>query len=109
MCLAGLLPTLLKLKTMKGADSKPLKIIQKVAAGDYMTFGMLLLQDENGEEVGIIEKDYIHKGAEGITQAIIKKWLATGADNCTYQHLKECLRQSGLGALADLINIVEGM
>ena len=51
-------PTLLKLKTMKGADGKPLKIVQKIAAHDYTTFGMCLLQDENGEEVDIIEKDH---------------------------------------------------
>ena len=42
-------PTLLVLKTMKGADGKPLKIIETVAAGDYMTFGMCLLKDENGD------------------------------------------------------------
>ena len=51
--------TLLKLKTMK-----PLKIVQKIAAHDYTTFGMCLLQDENGEEVDLIEKDHISKGAE---------------------------------------------
>ena len=44
---------------MKGADGKPLKIVQKIAAHDYTTFGMCLLQDENGEEVDIIEKDHI--------------------------------------------------
>ena len=29
-------------------NDKPLKIIQTIAAGDYMTFGMYLLQDDNG-------------------------------------------------------------
>ena len=47
----GAKPTLLELKTMKGADGKPLRIVQTIAAGDYMTFGMCLLQDENGDEV----------------------------------------------------------
>ena len=42
---------------MKGADGKPLKIVQTIAAHDYTTFGMCLLQDENGEEVALIEKD----------------------------------------------------
>ena len=100
-------PTLLKLKTMKGADGKPLKIVQKIAAHDYTTFGMYLLQDENGEEVDIIEKD--HKGAEGVTKEILKKWLTSDAPTRTYQHLIECLRQSELGALAELIANTTGM
>ena len=96
----GATPTLLKLKTMKGADGKPLKIIETVAAGDYVTFGMCLLQDENGEQVGLIERDQINKGAEAVTRTIIQKWLTSGAPTRTYQHLIECLRQSELGALA---------
>ena len=86
---------------MKGADGKPLKIVQKIAAHDYTTFGMCLLQDENGEEVDIIEKD--HNGAESVTKEILKKWLTSGATPRTYQHLIDCLRQSELGALAELI------
>ena len=96
-------PTLLKLKTMRGADGKPLKIIQTIAAGDYITFGMCLLQDENGMEIELIEKDHKQDGVESVTQAILKKWLTSGATNCTYQHLIECLRQSELGTLADNI------
>ena len=88
---------------MKGADEKPLKIVQKIAAHDYTTFGMCLLQDENGEEVALIEKDHLSKGAESVTQAILQKWLTSDAPTCTYQHLIECLKQSELGALAELI------
>ena len=88
---------------MKGTDGKPMKIIQTIAAGDYMTFGMYLLQDDNGVEVELIEKDHVHKGAESITQSILRKWLTSGAPTRTYQHLIECLQQSELGALADLI------
>ena len=102
-------PTLLKLKTMKGADGKPLKIVQKIAAHDYTTFGMCLLQDENGEEVDLIEKDHINKGSESVTQAILQKWLTSDAPTRTYQHLIECLRQSELGALAELIANATGM
>ena len=94
-------PTLLKLKTMNGADGKPLKIVQKIAAHDYTTFGMFLLQDENGEEVDLIEKDHIIRAAERVTEAIFKKWLTSDAPTRTYQHLIECLRQSELGALSD--------
>ena len=96
-------PTVLKLKRMKGADSEPLKIIQKIAAHDYTTFGMCLLQDENGEEVDLLKKNHIHDGLESVTEAIIKKWLTSDAPTRTYQHLIECLRQSELGALAELI------
>ena len=96
-------PTLLKLKTMKRADGKPLKIIDKVSSGDYMTFGMCLLQDENGEQIRLIKKDHINEGAKDITEAILQKWLTSGAPTRTYQHLIECLRQSELGALAEQI------
>ena len=95
--------TLLNLKTMKGADSKPLKIVHTIAAHDYTTFGMCLLQDENGEEIALLKKNHIHEGAESVTQAILQKWLTSDAPNRTYQHLIECLRQSELGALAELI------
>ena len=88
---------------MKGADGKPLKIIDKVSGGDYVTFGMCLLQDENCDKVELIEKDHKHKGAEGVTQAIIKTWLKSDSPTRTYQHLIECLRQSELGALAEQI------
>ena len=100
ICTGGV-PTLLKLKMMKCADGKPLKMIQKIAAGDYMTFGILLLQDDNGEEVTVIKRDHIHDGAENVTQAILIKWLTSGAPTRTYQHLIECLSLSELGALAD--------
>ena len=97
-------PTLLVLKTMKGADGKPLKIIETVAAGDYMTFGMCLLQDENGKQVRLIKKDYINEGAKDITEDIIQKWLTSGAaPTRTYQHLIKCLRLSELGTLAEQI------
>ena len=86
---------------MKGADGKPLNIVQKIAAHDYATFGMYLLQDENGEEVDLIEKDNISKGAVSVTKEILKKWLTSDAPTRTYQHLIECIRQSELGALAE--------
>ena len=91
---------------MKGTDGKSLKIIETVAAGDYMMFGMCLLQDENGEQVGIIERDQFNKGTEAVTRTIIQKWLTSGAPTRTYQHLIECLRLSGLGTLAEQIKLL---
>ena len=103
---AGARPTLLKLKTMKGADGKPLKIVQTIAAHDYTTFGMCLLQDENGVDVALLKRNHIQDGAESVTEAIIQKWLTNGDESThTYQHLIECLRQSELGALAELIHV----
>ena len=96
-------PTLLKLKTMKGADGELLKIVKKIAAHDYSTFGMCILQDENGKEVDLLKKNHIYDGAESVTEAILKKWLKSDGPTRTYQHLIDCLRQSELGALAELI------
>ena len=95
-------PTLIMLKTMKGAGGN-LKIIETVAAGDYVTFGMFLLQDENGDRVDLIKDDHIHDGAVSVTLAILKKWLTSGAPTCTFKHLIKCLEQSELGALANKI------
>ena len=103
ICTLCATPTLLDLKTMKGADGKPLKIIETVAAGDYMTFGMCLLQDENGEKFRLIKRDQISKGTEAVTQSVLQKWLTSGAPTRTYRHLIECLEQSELGTLAEEI------
>ena len=86
---------------MKGANGEPLKVVPKIAAGDYMTFGMCLLQDDNGDEVELIKRDHKQNGAESVTQEIIKRWLKSDALTRTYCHLIECLRDSELGALAD--------
>ena len=87
---------------MKQADNNPLKIISRIAAGDYKTFGMCLLQDENGIEVDLLNKTHDKDGPRSVTGAIIQKWLTSGAaPTRTYQHLIECLRQSELDALAE--------
>ena len=85
---------------MSGTDG--LNVIQKIAAGDYKTFGMRLLQDENGMKVNLIEKNNRQEGAEGITRALLNEWLRDGPEHTrTYDHLIDCLKESGLGALAD--------
>ena len=87
---------------MKGADGNPLRIIPRIAAGDYVMFGMCLLQDENGDQVKLVKRDHRQEGIESVTQAIIRKWLTIGAaPTLTYQHLIECLRQSELYPLAE--------
>ena len=87
---------------MKASDGR--NVIQKIAAGDYETFGMYLLQDENGGKVDLIKENNKQKRAEGITEAILKEWLNNGPKHTrTYGHLIECLRESDLRALADVI------
>ena len=95
------------MKEIKGTDG--LNIIQKIAVHDYKSFGMYLLQDENGERIDLIEKNNINKGVEAVTQAIFQKWLTSDASTCTYQHLEVCLRKSELGTLAKLIAIGEDL
>ena len=101
--LVGDTPTLLKLKVMKSVDGKPLNFINKISAKDYVTFGMYLLQDDNGTAVDLIKRDHIQDGAESVTRVILQKWLTSDAPTRTYQHLIECLRQSEFCALAELI------
>ena len=97
-------PTLLKLTTMKGANGKPLKIIMEISAKDYMTFGMCLLQDENGAAVDVLKKDHIQEGAKNVTRAILQQWLTSTAAPRTYQHLIDSLKLTdGLDGLAELI------
>ena len=96
-------PTVLGLMEMKGADGKPMRVIETIAASNYEIFGMYLLQDKNGTMVDLLKKNHIHNGAESVTAAIIQKWLTSDAPTRSYQHLIECLRQSELGALAELI------
>ena len=88
---------------MKGAEGQSLNIIKEISAKDYVTFGMCLLEDENGTAVDLIKKNHIQDGAESVTRAILQKWLTSDAPTRTYQHLTECLRLSELGALAELI------
>ena len=87
---------------MKGEDGSNLNVIQKIASGDYETFGMCLLKDGNGAKVDLIKKNHIQEGAEGITRAILKEWLRDCPEHThTYENLMECLRKTGLGSLAD--------
>ena len=103
--------TLLALCTMTGTNGKPLKIIKRIAVGNYKVFGMCLLNDDNMIEVDLLESANKHNDAVGITQAIIQKWLGdAGPSSCTYQHFIECLKQSELGALAeDIANVIQGI
>ena len=101
-------PTVHDLHDMVDKDRKPVKVIQRIAAGKYKTFGMFLLKDQNMTAVDVIEGDLIHKGAVAITEAIIKEWVTdeTTSTPHTYEHLIESIRKCGLGALAEEIKTI---
>ena len=79
-----------------------LTLLAFVSSISYEAFGKGILQDENGEKVDLIKKNNRQEGAEGITQVLLQEWLRDGPEHTrTYDHLMECLRESGLGTLAD--------
>ena len=84
---------------LEDETGKPLDLIKRIAAGEYTSFGMRLLQDENGVSVELIKRD--HSGAEEVTRAILQQWLTIGGPNCTYSHLIYSLRAAKFGCLAD--------
>ena len=99
LSITGDTPTLLQLRNLKKRDGKSLNVIGRIA-GHYSTFGIHLLQDDNGDRVKLIERDHRYDGAEAITAEIIKKWIDGGGSTCTYEHLIECIEKVRLGALA---------
>ena len=80
---------------------KTVDLIKRIAVGQYTSFGMQLLQDENGVSVKLLKRD--HNGAEVVTEAILQQWLTNGGPNCTYSHLIYSLRAAKFGGLADEI------
>ena len=93
---------------MKGPDG--LSVTNTIAANNFKTFGMYLLNDDNGVQVQLLTKglDYVKA-----TDAILKQWLTgTIADTNpyprTYRHLVECLKDAEMGGLAEHIaNMME--
>lgn len=87
---------------MKTDIGKPLNVIKKIAAGQYTSFGIYLLQDEYGESVKLLKKD--NNGAEEVTRSIIQQWLTNGGPNCTYSHFIDSLRAANFGCLVDEVS-----
>ena len=77
--------------------------IETIAANDYESFGMFLLEDKNGKRVDLIKEDV--SGAVKITTKIIQTWLKTTGTPHTYRYLIECVRKAGMGAFADLLKL----
>ena len=91
-------PKILKLKKLKAPDG--LSIIESIAAKDYTTFGMYLLDDDNGNKVDMIKKKDRNAEVPAIVEAIIKDWLEVTDPVPTYSHFVECLKDAGMGALS---------
>ena len=90
-------PSVKELKEIRNSDG--LNAIQTIASNDYETFGMFLLNDDNGKGVDLIKEDV--SGAVKITTEIIKTWLGSSGTPHTYRYLIQCVRKAGMGAFAD--------
>ena len=72
-------------------------------ADNYELFGTFLLQDDTGHKVDIIEHN--RRGdAEGITTAILKKWLQGGGMSVTWESLIEALKKCKASYLANQLD-----
>lgn len=77
---------------------KAINIVERIGS-DYESFGIQLLNDEEGVIVGAIEDDCNGKSAK-ITKAILKRWLNKGKSP-TWETLVKVLRVVSLNGLAD--------
>ena len=74
------LPKLLDLKVPAGVSDK------------YEEFGIILLKDEDGKKMAVIENDFRGK-AEKITLQILKKWMEGDGMSVTWESLVTALRK----------------
>ena len=78
-----------------------LQVPEEVGA-NYHKFGLLLLNDEKGNRMGIIDSDC--RGiAEDIMLRILKEWLAGKGLPVSWDTLIQTLRDINLSTLADKI------
>ena len=75
----------------------PLRVRDK-----YRTFGIILLQDDTGEKMAIIDNDCRGK-AEEITLSVLGKWVRGGGMSVTWESLITALRKCELLLLAEQI------
>ena len=85
------LPKLLDLKVPAGVSDK------------YEEFGIILLKDEDGKKMAVIENDFRGK-AEKITLQILKKWMEGDGMSVTWESLIIALRKCA-PLLADQVEI----
>lgn len=84
---------------------KTIDILESIGT-DYMTFGLFLLNDENGRIVSSIEKQRMQRSHE-INKDILDRWIAgNGLKPVTWNTLVKCLRKAKLHTLANDIEAV---
>ena len=97
--LTGDQPTLMELIRFRGRERR-INIPQQIGT-DFMKFGILLLEDENGARIQSI----VHKfrdDPEQITMNVLQEWIAgRGKLPVSWDTLIEVLRDIDLGTLAD--------
>ena len=83
-----------------------LNIAEKIGA-NYFDFGVLLLEDEDGDQITAIEKE--HRGnAMEINRQILRMWLkGKGRRPVTWATLVSVLKDVGLVKLAEDITAVK--
>ena len=82
-----------------------LRVPQHVGV-NYSTFGILLLNDETGSRVNMIENT-CHGMPERITQKILQEWMEGKGLPLTWESLIRTLRDTELSTLADEIEAVK--
>ena len=99
-------PTLPELLKFKCTDGRVVNIPVEIAT-KYVQFGALLLDDQNGSRVKIIQHKN-HNDAERINTEIFQEWLTgRGKKPVTWATLVEVLRDIELAALAGDIETVK--
>ena len=81
------LPELLRLRIPEGVGV------------EYFNFGIYLLDDKTGQQLGIFESD-CHYQAEPIVKRILRSWLTREPTPVTWKNLIETLHKSNLNTLA---------
>ena len=85
-----------------GADGKKLNIISQIGTS-YISFGILLLEDNEGNEIYAIENE-LQRNASAINNRILYLWLnGKGKQPVTWETLIEVLEQIDLTVLASKI------
>ena len=83
-------------------DGKKLNIISEIGTS-YISFGILLLEDDKGNKIYAIEKEFL-KNAFDINSRIVNLWLnGKGKQPITWETLIEVLKQIDLTVLASKI------
>ena len=101
----GDIPNMIELVRFRGRD-KRINIPQEIGT-NYYQFGMLLLADENGKRVDIIESECRGK-TEQINLKILKQWIkGKGKQPVTWGTLVEVLYDVELTVLANDIAAVK--